>query len=223
MAHAESESRVRRMMHGMRYERGGKGKYWIPTPGEINSRTPLLGGVESSRRGSIVDRFRSPSEVEESTLDEGDEQLFTKARALEFGDWNVCKPVLYNELSRANVAQYPVITANQAPQDQRLSSYQNPQQPNVVKKSRKHRKVRAPGSGETQPKSDSTPSKSRRQRTENRAPLQRGPSSSTSQNSHRSQLVDLVVEDREAEKKERAEHQRMTGSALLEPEHRYFQ
>ncbi|KAK6826968.1 hypothetical protein RU639_004726 [Aspergillus parasiticus] len=206
MAHAESESRVRRMMHGMRYERGGKGKYWIPTPGEINSRTPLLGGAESSRRGSIVDRFRSPSDVEESTLDEGDEQLFTKARALEFGDWN-----------------YPVITANQAPQDQRLSSYQNPQQTEVVKKSRKHRKVRAPGSGETQPKSDSTPSKSRRQRTEIRAPLQRGPSSSTSQNSGRSQLVDLAVEDREAEEKERAEHQRMTGSALLEPEHRYFQ
>ncbi|KAE8414862.1 DUF300-domain-containing protein [Aspergillus pseudocaelatus] len=208
MAHAESESRVRRMMHGMRYERGGKGKYWIPTPGEINSRTPLLGGTESSRRGSIVDRFRSPSDVEESTLDEGDEQLFTKARALEFGDWN-----------------YPVITANQAPQDQRLAtpfSYQN-SQTEVVKKSRKHRKVREPSSGETQPKGDSTPSKPRRQRTENRAPLQRGPSSSTSQNSHRSQLVDLVVEDREAEEKERVEHGRTTGSALLEPEHRYFQ
>ncbi|KAE8379908.1 DUF300-domain-containing protein [Aspergillus bertholletiae] len=211
MAHAESESRVRRMMHGMRYERGGKGKYWIPTPSEINSRTPLLGGTESSRRSSIVGRFRSPSSVEELTLDEGDEQLFTKARALEFGDWN-----------------YPVITANETPQDQRLAvsfSYQNEQQPEVVKKSRNHRKVHAPDRGESlpSPKRDSTPSKPRKQHPENQAPLQQGSSSSASQNSHRGQLVDLVVEDREAEEKERSEHQRMTGSALLEPEHRYFQ
>jgi hypothetical protein len=98
MAHAESGSRVKRMMHGMRYERGGKGKYWIPTPGEINNRTPLLAGAESSRRGSGPERFRSPSEVEESTLDDGDEQLFTKARALEFGDWNVCEPLLSKRL-----------------------------------------------------------------------------------------------------------------------------
>ncbi|KAE8393693.1 DUF300-domain-containing protein [Aspergillus alliaceus] len=209
MAHAESESRVRRMMHGMRYERGGKGKYWIPKPGEINSRTPLLAGAESNRRGSIVDRFRSPSDIEESTLDEGDEQLFIKARALEFGDWN-----------------YPVITANQAPQDQRLavpSSYQTPQQPEVVKKFRKHRKVRASSKGGASSDGNSISSPSGRESTEARTALQRGPSSFASRSSPRSQLVDLVVEDREAEEKERTEHQRTIGSALLEPEHRYFQ
>jgi hypothetical protein len=90
--HAESGSRVKRVMDGMRYERGGKAKYWIPKPGEINSRTPLLAG-ESSERGnrssqSSRERFRSFSEIETS-MDEEDEHLFLNARALEFGDWNV--------------------------------------------------------------------------------------------------------------------------------------
>ena len=57
LAHEESDSRVARMMEGMRYQRGGKGKYWIPKPGQVNSRTPLLGksgpGVE---RGKAVRR-----------------------------------------------------------------------------------------------------------------------------------------------------------------------
>ena len=90
--HAESASRVKRVMDGMRYERGGKGKYWIPRPGEVNSRTPLLTGETSSgrgRRSSTLERFRAYGELEESTLDDEDERLFTKARALEFGDWNV--------------------------------------------------------------------------------------------------------------------------------------
>jgi hypothetical protein len=90
--HAESGSRLKRVMDGMRYERGGKAKYWIPKPGEINSRTPLLGG-ESSERGnrssqSSRERFRSFSEIE-TPMDEEDEHWFLNARALEFGDWNV--------------------------------------------------------------------------------------------------------------------------------------
>lgn len=96
IAHEESSSRVRRVMEGMRYERGGKGKYWIPKPGEINSRTPLLAGAgtrngspSTSKRGSVIDRYRSYGELEETTLDEEDERLFESARQLEFGDWNV--------------------------------------------------------------------------------------------------------------------------------------
>lgn len=91
--HAESRSRVKRVMDGMRYERGGKGKYWIPKPGEVNSRTPLLAGSSSrdsgSRRGSTADRFREFGDLEQTTLDDEDERLFTSARGLEFGDWNV--------------------------------------------------------------------------------------------------------------------------------------
>lgn len=90
--HAESHSRVKRQMHGMRYERGGKAKYWIPKPGEVNTRTPLLTGGESSHhRGSISDRLQSYGEIE-ITLEEEDERLFVNARALEFGDWNVGCP-----------------------------------------------------------------------------------------------------------------------------------
>lgn len=79
-------------MHGMRYERGGKGKYWIPKPGEVNSRTPLLAGSEGrsgTRRSSTLDRYRSRSESEETALDNDDEKLFSQARELEFGDFNV--------------------------------------------------------------------------------------------------------------------------------------
>lgn len=99
IAHEESDSRVKRVMDGMRYERGGQAKYWIPKPGEVskpgeaNSRTPLLAGSEyrhrsRSERGSRNERFGSDTVIE-STLDDEDERLFTNARALEFGDWNV--------------------------------------------------------------------------------------------------------------------------------------
>lgn len=103
IAHEESHSRVKRVMDGMRYERGGKAKYWIPKPGEankpgeINSRTPLLaGGGDSSQRGrsergsrSSTERYRSSYSEIDSAMDDEDERLFTNARALEFGDWNV--------------------------------------------------------------------------------------------------------------------------------------
>lgn len=98
LTHEESESRAARMMEGMRYERGGKGKYWIPKPGEINSRTPLLGGsagpsraatMSASKRGRDLHGDSGADEAEEAKLDAEDERLFTTAKALEFGDWNV--------------------------------------------------------------------------------------------------------------------------------------
>lgn len=97
MEHEESHSRVARVMDGMRYERGGKAKYWIPKPGEVNSRTPLLTGQDSgqpqspmrSNRGSRASDYRSNSDVQEASLDEEDEQWFERAREIEFGDWNV--------------------------------------------------------------------------------------------------------------------------------------
>ncbi|KAL1994841.1 hypothetical protein VTN49DRAFT_1028 [Thermomyces lanuginosus] len=105
IAHEESSSRVKRVMEGMRYERGGKGKYWLPKPGEAaSSRTPLLAGEPSSApppRRSRIRSYASYTELEETQIDEEDERLFAAARALEFGDWN-----------------YPVITANEVPRDQ---------------------------------------------------------------------------------------------------------
>ncbi|KAL4933344.1 OSTA/TMEM184 family protein [Aspergillus undulatus] len=210
MAHAESNSRVRRVMHGMRYERGGKAKYWIPRPGEINSRTPLLAGSEgsssSNRRSSTLDRYRSHSASGEAALDDDDERLFTQARELEFGDFN-----------------YPVITANIVPRDQQLARsapHSSTQQPQLVKKAKKSRKISASGDGPRAGEGRSSKSSRREHRVK---PEPQRADSAKSQGSHRSQLVDLVVEDREAENEEREHIQRTFGSVAVEPEHKYFQ
>ncbi|KAL4920127.1 organic solute transporter Ostalpha-domain-containing protein [Aspergillus aurantiobrunneus] len=201
--HAESNSRLRRVMHGMRYERGGKGKYWIPKPGEVNSRTPLLAGSDSSsgnRRSSTLDRYRSCSESDETTLDNDDERLFSQARELEFGDFN-----------------YPVIAANVVPRDQRLASpIPSSQQPPLVKKARNGGKIRASSNGHAS-------GSSRRERPENSDPQRQRTGSPKSQDSQRSQLVDLVVEDQKAKDKERAHNRRAFGSTAVDSENKHFQ
>ncbi|CAG7916098.1 unnamed protein product [Penicillium olsonii] len=214
--HEESGSRVKRVMDGMRYERGGKAKYWIPKPGEVNSRTPLLGGDSRDRghggeRASQPsrERFRSYSEIEEITMDEEDERLFLNARALEFGDWN-----------------YPVITANEVPRDQRLPPARRHHDSNRgsdVKKARRHKKSRA---AEGTNRRTSTPSSNPPDRPAPSSPtpgsLQRNPSSTSSGGTRRSQLIDLVVENTEAEEEDRAQIQRTYGTAHVEPEPRRF-
>ena len=93
LAHEESGSRVARMMEGMRYERNGKGKYWIPKPHQPNSRTPLLSGSGPSgiiaSGHSEAHAYRSAEPDKEMAMDPVDERLYANARALEFGDWNV--------------------------------------------------------------------------------------------------------------------------------------
>lgn len=100
LAHEESSSRAARMREGMRFERGGKGKYWIPKPGQLEHE-PLLAKVTSSRaRGMSPGAHRAlgdthygaTDEDEDPTLNPEDERLFDSARALEFGDWNVSLP-----------------------------------------------------------------------------------------------------------------------------------
>ena len=97
LAHEESSSRVARMMEGMRYERGGKGKYWIPKPGEASAKTPLLGGYDGSGNSSRP-RSKSPMPsvdnygidgLDDHAIDPEEEKLYERARRLEFGDWNV--------------------------------------------------------------------------------------------------------------------------------------
>ena len=97
MAHEDSTTRTARMMAGMRYERGGKGKYWIPEV-DHHHRTPLLG---SSRARTMSpgtgshSKSRSPNygtadeDLEDPVLNPEDERLYDNAKALEFGDWNV--------------------------------------------------------------------------------------------------------------------------------------
>ncbi|KAI6887168.1 hypothetical protein D0867_15921 [Hortaea werneckii] len=149
IAHEESSSRRARMREGMRYERGGRGKYWIPSPGGANDKQPLLskvadshartmspgnGNHRSTSRGAKKDYgTQQPSEDEPSSsssfnpnhlllLDPEEELLYVSARALEFGDWN-----------------YPVINTHYATRHDRLRS-----DPNIISPST-NRAILQPG------------------------------------------------------------------------------
>ncbi|KAI3549595.1 hypothetical protein CSPX01_02246 [Colletotrichum filicis] len=116
MAHEESRARLGRLDEGMRYTRGGKAKYWIPTPGQVdrqtnrnlNERDPLLQGTAGgpSEEYNSANGTFNEGLTGEPEIDNDDERLYGKARELEFGDWN-----------------YPVITAN-VPLSQRYMSSQ---------------------------------------------------------------------------------------------------
>lgn len=212
IAHEESAQRKARMSQGMRYARGGKGKYWIPQPGANSSRTPLLrhssddsehstspvghGGQTSSGYGST-----STDALHETILDTEDEKLFASAKALEFGDWN-----------------YPVITAHHASREDRL--YRDPNvmtvstnrnilqstQDNERRQQSKTENIKRSSDTGKHGRSSSTPAKARASRGKGvKGALFRAKSSSgDSTKSDRSQLVDLFIEDEQAEEVERA-------------------
>ena len=112
LAHEDSTSRAARMQEGMRYERGGKGKYWIPKPGQSSESEALLGKATGSRARTMSPgphkalqggRYGSADLDEDPTLNPEDERLFDNARALEFGDWNVrVDPQTYRHLLTRN-------------------------------------------------------------------------------------------------------------------------
>ncbi|CCF40223.1 hypothetical protein CH063_02301 [Colletotrichum higginsianum] len=115
MAHEESRARLGRLDEGMRYTRGGKAKYWIPTPGQVdrqtnrdlNERDPLLQGTAGgpSEEYNYANGTFNEDLANDPQIDPDDERLFDKARELEFGDWN-----------------YPVITANEPLSKRYMSS-----------------------------------------------------------------------------------------------------
>jgi hypothetical protein len=86
------------MMDGLRYERGGKGKYWIPKP---TARTGLLstpGPSDRTRYTSAGEAERGDNKkwrggdygaMQEVEIDGDDEKLYDAARKLEYGDYNV--------------------------------------------------------------------------------------------------------------------------------------
>ncbi|GME47912.1 hypothetical protein GTA08_BOTSDO10101 [Neofusicoccum parvum] len=259
LAHEESASRVARMMEGMRYERGGKGKYWIPKPGSTDSRTPLLGSFVSSSRA----RAMSPGahraldaakkygatedDMEDPELNPEDERLFTNARALEFGDWNVGDTFPTAPSAEMSVRKfvYPVIPAHYASREDRLyytpkmitaSTNRNLIQPTKENKRRrksqindiqqhvskgKHRDSTASSATAQSSSSKSRAGKLRRQDTASSASSVRSAKSTKSTKSDRSQLVDLVVEDRDAEEVERVRARKEGGPGwnAAEPKH----
>ena len=241
LAHEESGSRVARMMQGMRYERGGKGKYWIPKPGEVNSRTPLLGGkagpapprpISPTRTGGVLDDERGSDDVEEAVIDESEERLYERAKKLEFGDWNVRKAVAVRIQGNVLIVrQYPVITAH-VPSSERwlhsepeiitTSTNQNLLNPTKSDKSRRESHVgKKVNRGKDSKSSSSGKSRSR-------APVVNGliredsSRSSKSAKSGRSQLVDLVIEDKEAEETERVRARKEGGAIWNEDEPQHF-
>lgn len=99
ITHEGSDSRMARMQEGMRYSKYGKGKYWIPKPGEVNSRTPLLSAGPITEGGSERTKSHGARDGDEAdglhfaSIDAEEERLYESARVLEYGDWNVCTNV----------------------------------------------------------------------------------------------------------------------------------
>lgn len=107
MAHEDSKSRLARLKEGMRYERGGKGKYWIPKPGQVSDTTPLLGSNGGPSR--IEQAVGDGNGGAEPVLDDDEEDLYEQARKLEFGDWNVRKCLFilhYATLTKSTVSRH---------------------------------------------------------------------------------------------------------------------
>ncbi|TVY23022.1 Transmembrane protein 184-like protein [Lachnellula hyalina] len=241
IAHEGSSSRVARMMDGMRYERGGKGKYWIPKPGEATARTPLLSD-EPGRSRSMSPKKALQGDpaygygngsVDEQALDPEEERLYERARRLEYGDWN-----------------YPVITAHEASRERWLaaspgllttSANRNLLQPtrdnqirresnirqtveHVKKKTERKHSSTSKGKGRSSSKDEESDKATGE---EGRAPAMLGmlrhhSSASSSAKSDRSQLVDLVVEDETAEDAERVRARKEGGSSWNKTENKRY-
>lgn len=227
LAHEQSASREARMMAGLRYDREGKRKYWIPKPGEVNSRTPLLGassasssrerGAARSGNRNAAHDYRATDPDLEIAIDDEDESLYTSARAMEFGDYH-----------------YPVITAHtpsrrrwmeQDPEIITPATNRNLLQPTKAHEERRRSELRDSiqkgkhGSGSrSRQRTTGVGSKlegSRLARTESSK-------SENSSQSGRSQLVDLVVEDTQAEEAERVRARKEGGAKWNEEETRLF-
>lgn len=97
---AHGSGRMSRIKEGLRYERGGKGKHWVPQP-EAHAHTPLLGSIgrngytglvihdfdERYKHFSQTNKWNSTAPIE-LEIDDEDEQIYKKARTMEFGDYN---------------------------------------------------------------------------------------------------------------------------------------
>lgn len=220
IAHEESGSRVARMMDGMRYSRGGKGKYWIPKPEQVNARTPLLindgskGPPAPESRGNVQD-YRATDPDWEIAIDAEDERLYTNARALEFGDWN-----------------YPVITAHEATREDWMrgdpgmlttSANRNLLQPTRDHKSRRRTEIRD-NIHKGKARSSSRGSSSQRPEGGIEAKLANdlNPEDAEAGKTNRSQLIDLIVEDEAAEQAERVRARKEGGDAWNRAEQKHF-
>ena len=90
--------RERRIRAGLRYSRGGRGKYWLPQASNPNPiertfediHTPLLAENTASvhQVAELVDEETLTFDLTFGSLDPEDEELFTSSRQYLFGDYN---------------------------------------------------------------------------------------------------------------------------------------
>ncbi|THW59743.1 DUF300-domain-containing protein [Aureobasidium pullulans] len=236
IAHEQSASRAARMREGMRYGRGGKGKYWLPERGHADAKTPLLGGNSRARtmspgggkspspHGSF--RYGAQSPPEEPELDAEEERLYSSARALEFGDWNY--PVINTHYANSDDrlrAEPEIITASTNRQllqpgsknyrERRKSKIHNIQENAHQGNHRNSRSSRGSASTSKSKAKSSIPVIGSLLRHESSE-------SAVTVNSHNSQLVDLVVEDHQAEEIERVRARKEGGPGWNEVEQKHF-
>lgn len=246
IGHEESSSRRARMREGMRYERDGRGKYWIPSSGGGDNKQPLLSRWadshartmspgNGSRSRSRAKNYGAVTEPEEPELDAEEERLYENAHALEFGDWN-----------------YPVINTHYATRDDQLNANPNMLsattnrailQPTADNRHRRKSRIKSMqedmhqhnlpgqkrGSSSSGEASSSKSSKGKEKLVDkfaDRVPivgsLLHQTSSAASDKSDASQLVDLVVEDHEAEQIERIRARKEGGPGWNSVDQRHF-
>lgn len=211
LAHEDSAQRAARMKAGMRYARDG-GKYWVPKPGE-SDKTPLLqkpnGNDDRSPSPSAqswrAGRYGAVSQEaldEAAQLDDEDERLFGKARALEFGDWN-----------------YPVITAHHASREDQLF-----REPDVITGSTNRHLLQATPVNKKRRKSriheiQKNVARGNGKGKQAEARSRRDPSSAPS---NEADLVDLVIEDHDAEQIEQVRARKEGSPANNKHETKHF-
>lgn len=224
------------MREGMRYGRGGKGKYWLPERGHADAKTPLLGHLGNSRARTMSPggaKSLSPGRPlerdlltpDEPVLDPEEERLYTNARALEFGDWN-----------------YPVINTHYATREDSIrqapdiitgSTNRNLLQPTRANKQRRKSRIKEIQSNVHQGEHGkhhraSTSSSGSKKKSGGKLPVigtllrQESAASTSSGNSTNSQLVDLVVQDHQAEDIERVRARKEGGPGWNEVEQKHY-
>jgi hypothetical protein len=184
-------------------------------------------------------KYDTPDLVEEPNLDADEERLYESARELEFGDWNVSEPPL-RIVSHLTQLQYPVIEAHRPSREDRMyadpnimtaSTNRNLLQPTKENKRRRKSQIqnlrnhvdKGKQRGES---SNGESSRSKSSHSKSRVPfsnlLRQKSSSSSSAKSDKSQLVDLVVEDHQAEEVDRVRARKEGGPGWNEVPSKHF-
>ncbi|KAK9446698.1 organic solute transporter Ostalpha-domain-containing protein [Limtongia smithiae] len=162
--HPQSATRLARLREGLRYQRGGEAKYWLPKPSVrsenfvdsiIHTISDFTGSSSTGQIALPITENRPQSappgtlvSEEDWLLDKDTEDLFKVAKTMPFGDYNY--PVvtinesltytpLIKKLSPDKVQQYPTQYSWAVPSPQsRSASTSHPAQPAQLNKTRSY-------------------------------------------------------------------------------------